>query len=223
MTSEAHRPIVEAAVASVREGKPFADVVAEALGSAAEAAPSPVWEELGGVDTAADVAKAAPWLARQFQDRPPPDDLSGLWFSINLVRGAVPGRNEAVVALSGGPGYPEEGWLAKQTWDAAGYAPAAGLRRLLPSVAAESAEVRALVSGPVVFAYALGLAVALLDAVDAAAALGARERLGVAVGVPDGDTVHLGELTAAGLDRSQARLEAAPEPEPEPEETPAPE
>lgn len=215
MTAEAHRRLLEAAVASVAAGNSIADVVADILRLAAEEAPSEAWDRLAALDPAADVATAAPWLQRQFENRPMPDDVTGLWFGIYLVRGPVPGRFEAFVALSGDSAWPDTAWPTKAAWETAGYPPAAGLRSLLPSTAGDPDEVRALVRGPVVFAWSLALVAAMVDDLDAAAAVGGRERLGVVVGVPDGDTAVLGELTAGGLDRSGARLEPLPQPEPE--------
>jgi len=203
MSSDLHDRILDAAVASVRAGNPLADVLAEVVALAAAEAPSPAWEAIAAVDTAADVAKAVPWFVRQFEERPAPDDLAGIWFGMYVVRGNSPGRTEAATALSGGPGFPDAGWLADQNWDAAGYVPAAGLRSLMPLAAAEEPDVRAIVAGPVVFAYTLALAAELVDG-GGAAVLGERSQLGVVVGVPDAGTVVLGVLTPGGLDRSTA-------------------
>ncbi|HET7488786.1 MAG TPA: hypothetical protein VFJ85_12730 [Acidimicrobiales bacterium] len=216
----AHRALLEAAVSSIAAGKPFSEVVGDVLRLAAEEAPSDAWDALAALDTAADVATATPWLQRQFDNRPMAAEVNGIWFGIFIVRGAGPGRNEAFIGLSGDVGYPDTTWPseAKPAWETAGFPPAPGLRSLLPSTAGESDEVRALVAGPVVFAWALGLVAAMADGVDAAAALGDRPVLGVVAGVPGGATAVLGELTAAGFDRSAARLELEPEPEAEPEE-----
>lgn len=196
--------LLDAAVASTRAGNAFADVVGEVIASAAAEVPSPVWDDLAATDTAADVAGARPWLLRQFEERPLPDGLTSLWFGLYVVRSSSPGRFEAMVGLSGGPGLPEPGWTSNRTWDAAGYAPAPGLRALLPLTPTEEVDVRGLVAGPVVFAYSLCLVAAVLDAPTAAQILGGRPQLGVIVGVPDGDSVDLGILTTEGLDRSSA-------------------
>jgi len=203
MSSDLHDRILDAALASVMAGQSLADVLAEVVALAAAEAPSPVWEAIAAVDTGADVAKAVPWFVRQFEERPAPDDLAGIWFGIYVVRGNSAGRTEAATALSGGSGFPDAGSLADQSWEAAGYVPAAGLRSLMPLAAAEEPDVRAIVAGPVVFAYTLGLAAAMAEG-GAEAALGGRPQLGVVVGVPDAVTVVLGVLTAAGLDRSSA-------------------
>ncbi|MGI8685171.1 MAG: hypothetical protein ACR2MO_08815 [Acidimicrobiales bacterium] len=209
MSSDLHDRILDAAVASVRAGNPLADVLAEVVALAAAEAPSPAWEAIAAIDTAADMTKALPWFVRQFEERPAPDDLAGIWFGMYVVRGNSPGRTEAATALSGGPGFPDAGWLADHNWDAAGYVPAAGLRSLMPLAAAEEPDVRAIVAGPVVFAYTLALAAELVDG-GGAAVLGERSQLGVVVGVPDAGTVVLGVLTPGGLDRSTAaRVEPA--------------
>lgn len=211
MTTDLHARLVDAAVASVRSGTPLADVVGEVVGLASAEMPSHVWDDILAVDVAADLAKATPWLARQPEERPLPADTSGFLFGLYVVRGAVPGFFEATVAWSAGPGYPDPNWMAEQNWDAAGYIPASGLRSLMPLVAEESLELRALVAGPVVFAYALGLVAAGLDGVDPGPILGTRPSLGVVVGIPKGETVILGALTPGGLDRSNAsRADPAP-------------
>lgn len=207
--------ILDAAVAAVAAGKPLADVVGEATSLAAADVPSPAWDTIAALDTAADVTKASPWLARQFELRPMADDITGVWFGLYQVRGAVPGRAEAFVNLSGGSGFPDPAWPTGRTWETAGYAPAPGLRSILPLTAEESPEARALVAGPVVFAYSLALVAALLDTLDAAAALGTKDQLGVVVGDPEGESVVLGVLTAGGLDRSGAARVERPAPEAE--------
>lgn len=204
MTSDRHSRLLDAAMASVQAGLTLAAVVGEVVGLASAEAPSPVWDAIRASDTAADVAKATPWLLRQFEERPLPEDLSWLWFGLYVVRSASPGRTDAMVALSGGPGLPEPGWRSNRTWDAAGYAPAPALRALMPLAADEEAEVRALVAGPVVFAYSLALVADILDVVGPGI-LGGRTQLDVVVGVPDAETVVLGVLTPAGLDRSGLR------------------
>ena len=213
MSTDLDARLLHATLAAVKAGKPFADVVGEVLGLAAAERPSPAWDTLAATDTAADVAKAIPWLLRQFEERPLPDDLSWLWFGLYVVRSSSPGRLDAMVGLSGGAALPEPGWTSNRTWDAAGYAPAPGLRAVLPLASAEDADVRAVVAGPVVFAYSLALVAAMLDGAGAAQVLGARPQLEVVVGVPDGETVVLGVLTPDGLDRSGLhRVEAtAPE------------
>lgn len=210
MSADLHARLLDAAVASTRAGTPFADVVREVIAAAAAEVPSPVWDDLAATDTAIDVAGARPWLLRQFEERPLPDGLSSLWFGLYVVRSSSPGRLDAMVGLSGGPGLPEPGWTSNRTWDAAGYAPAPGLRALLPLTPTEEVDVRGLVAGPVVFAYSLGLVAAVLDAATAARILDGRPPLRVIVGVPDGQAVDLGVLTADGLDRSSAaRVEPA--------------
>ena len=211
MTSDSHARLLDAAVGALRSGKPCADLVGEVVGLAAAEAPSPVWDAIAATDIAADVARTRPWFLRQFEERPPPADLTGLWFGLYVVRGAGPGRTEATVALSGGPGFPDPAWLTNQTWEVAGYLPTAGLRGLLPLAAAEEPEVRALVAGPVVFAYSMALAAAVVDDPGASVILGDRPQLGVVVGLPGGDTVVAGVLTAGGFDRSGAhRVETPP-------------
>lgn len=210
MSADLHARLLDAALASTRAGKPFADVVGEVIGLAAAEQPSPVWDALAATDTAADVAGARPWLVRQFEERPTPGDLASLWFGLYVVRSSSPGRLDAMVGLSGGPGLPEPGWTSSRSWDAAGYAPAPGLRALLALAVDEESEVRATVPGPIVFAYSLGLVAAVLDAGPAAQVLGDHPQLQVIVGVPDGATVELGVLTADGFDRSGLhRLEPA--------------
>lgn len=211
MTSDLHTQMVDAAIASVGAGKPLAEVLGDVIALAEAEVPSPAWGALAATDTEADVASGTPWLVRQFQERPMADDVDGLLFGLYVVRSPVPGRTEAVVAMSGGAGFPEPAWLASQPWQTAGYVPALGLRALQPLTAEEDAEVRAVVAGPVVFAYALALVAAVLAGLDAPAVLGDRERMGVAVGVPGGETVVLGDLTSAGLDVSGLhRLDPAP-------------
>ena len=203
MSSDLHDRILDAAVASVRAGSPLADVLAEVVVLAAAEAPSPVWEAIAALDTGDDVTKAVPWFVRQFEERRPADDLAGIWFGMYVVRGNSPGRTEAATALSGGPGFPDAGWLSNQTWETPGYVPAVGLRSLLPLAADAEPDVRTVVAGPVVFAYALALVADVVDAA-AAAALAARPPLGVVVGVPGGEAVVLGTAGAGGLDRSSA-------------------
>ena len=212
MADDLHDRILDAAVAAVAAGKPVADVVSEATGLAAAEVPAPAWDAIAALDTAADVAKASPWLARQFEARPMADDITGLWFGLYQVRGSVPGMFEAFVNLSGGAGFPDPAWPSGRTWETAGYAPAPGLRSLLPLTAGEEPEARALATGPVVFAYALGLVAALVDTLDPAAALGDKPQLGVVVGDPEGDSVVLGVLSATGLDRSTAARVERPAP-----------
>lgn len=210
MSTDLDARLLDAALASIRSGKPFADVVGEVIGLAAAAMASPVWDALAATDTATDVAKAIPWLLRQFEERPVPDDLASLWFGLYVVRSVSPGRLDAMVGLSGGPGRPEPDWTITRTWDAAGYAPAPGLRALLALAAAEEADLRAVVAGPVVFAYSLGLVAAMLDGTDAAQILPGRPHVEVVVGVPEGAAVVLGVLTPEGLDRSGlCRIELA--------------
>ena len=209
MSSDLDARLLDTALASIRAGKPFADVFGEVLGLAAAEMPSPAWDALAATDTATDVAKAIDWVQRQFEERPQPDDMSWLWFGLYVVRSISPGRLDAMVGLSGGPGIPEPDWTITRTWDAAGYAPGPGLRALLSLVADEEPDLRALVAGPVVFAYSLALVAAILDTVGVQL-LGGRPQLGVVVGVPEGEMVELGVLTPAGLDRSGLRrLESA--------------
>ena len=203
MSTDLTDRILDAALASVRAARPLPEVLGEVVAMAAADAPSPAWDAIAATDTAADVAKAVPWFVRQFEERPPPDDLAGIWFGLYVVRGNSPGRFEAMAALSGGPGFPDPGWLADQTWEAAGYIPAPGLRALMPLAAAEDGDVRAIVGGPVVLAYTVALVAAVVEG-GAAAALGKRPQLGVAVGVPDGETIVLGVLTTTSLDTSSA-------------------
>lgn len=211
MSSDLHSRLLDVATASVRAGQPFAAVVGEVVGLAATDMPSPTWEAIAGTDTAADVAKATPWLLRQFDERPPPADLSGLWCGLYVVRSSSPGRIDAMVAMSGGPGYPDPGWSSSQAWEAAGYVPAPGLRALLSLAAEEEPDVRAVVAGPVVFAYSLALVAAILDDVGSALLVGGLAQLGVVVGVPKAETVVLGVVTPDGLDRTDAhRVEPAP-------------
>ena len=212
MSTDLDTRIIDAVVAALAAGKPFADVVAEAVAMAEAEAPSEAWDAITALDTAADVASASPWLARQFETRPMPDDITGLWFGLYQVRGSVPGRFEAVVNLSGGTGYPDPAWPSGRTWETAGYAPAAGLRALLPLTADTPSEVRAVSTGPVVLAYSLALVAALVDTLDPAATLGGREQLGVVVGEPEGESVVLGVLTAGGLDRTKAARVERPAP-----------
>lgn len=209
MSSDLRDRILDAAVASVRAGRPLADVLAEAVALGAAEAPGDAWEAIAAVDTGADLGKAVPWFVRQFEDRPPSDDVSGIWFGMYVVRGNSPGRTEAATALSGGPGFPEAGWLGTQPWEPPGYVPAPGLRSLMPLAAGEGPDLRAVVAGPVVFAYTLGLVADIVDA-GGPGVLGTRSQLGVVVGPPDAETVVLGLLTPAGFDRSQAARVAAP-------------
>lgn len=202
MSSDLHDRILDAAVASVRAGRPLADVLAEVVTLAAAEVPSPAWEAIAALDTEADVSKAVPWFVRQFEERRPADDLAGVLFGMYVVRGNSPGRTEAATALSGGPGFPDAGWLANQTWETPGYVPAVGLRSLLPLAAGEEPDVRTVVAGPVAFAYTLALVADVVDG--AAAVLADRPPLGVVVGVPGGEAVVLGTVGAAGLDRSSA-------------------
>lgn len=204
--------ILDAALAAVAAGKPMADVVGEVTGLAAAEAPSPAWDTIAALDPAADVAKASPWLARQFETRPMADDITGLWFGLYQVRAAVPGMFEAFVNLSGGTRFPDPAWPAGRTWETAGYAPAPGLRSILPLTGGTPPEVRAVVAGPVVFAYSLALVATLVDGLDPAAALGTKEQLGLVVGDPEGESVVLGVLTAGGLDRSTAARVERPVP-----------
>lgn len=205
MTSDLPARLVDAAVASVRAGKPLADVFGEVVGLAAAEAPAPAWDDIATVDAAADVAKCVPWLQRQPEERPFPAGTSELWFGLYVVRGPVPGRFEATLALSAGPGFADPDWRLNQKWEAPGYLPALGLRSVMPLAAAEDDGVRAIVAGPVVFAYSLALAVAVLDGVDPARLLGSITSLGIAVGAPDGQTVTL-DLTPDGLDRSSTTI-----------------
>ena len=216
MASDLHNRILDAAVAAVAAGKALADVVGEATSLASAGAASEAWDAIAAVDSAADVASASPWLARQFETRPMPDDITGLWFGLYQVRGSAPGRFEAFVNLSGGTGYPDPAWPTGRTWETAGYAPAPGLRSILPLTADTPPEVRA-VAGPVVFAYSLALVAALVDTLDPAGALGAKDQLGVVVGEPEGESVVLGVLTAGGLDRSGTARVERPAPDEEPD------
>ena len=203
MSSDLHDHILDAAVASVRAGDPLTEILDQTVSLASAEVPAPAWEAIAATDTATDVAKGSSWFLRQFEERPPPDDLAGILFGLYVVRSNSPGRTEAAAALSGGPGFPDPAWLDDQNWEVAGYIPAPGLRALLPLAAAESPDVRAVVAGPVVFAYTLGLVAAVVDA-GGASAQGARPQLGVVVGVPDGETVVLGTLVSGGLDTSAA-------------------
>ena len=208
---------MDAALSELRAGKPFPEVVAGFLAAAAEEMPSPAWEALGATDLAADVKSATTWLARQFQERWPPPDLSGLRFGLYPVRGPRPGRVELVLALSGGSRYPDADWLSDLPWDPVGYAPTPGLRSLLPLAADAADDVRAVVREPLALVYAVGLVAATFDAVEVAGVVGDRPQLGVVAGFPDGDLVVVGVLTAGGLDRAMERV---PRPAP-PEEPPA--
>lgn len=204
MSSDLDARLLDAALASIRAGKPFADVFGEVLGLAGTEMPSPAWDALAATDTATDVAKGTAWVQRQFEERPQPDDMTWLWFGLYMVRSASPGRLDAMVGLSGGPAIPEPDWTITRSWDAAGYAPGPGLRALLSLAAGEEPDLRAVVAGPVVFAYSLALVAAILDCVGVQL-LDGRPQLGVVVGVPGGQTVELGLLTPAGLDRSGVR------------------
>ena len=197
---------MDAGLQALRAGKPFAEIFAEVLALAAEELPSPAWDALAATDVGADVEKATGWLLRQLEERWPPDDLSALRFGLHPVRGPRPGRVELVVALSGGPGFPDPSWLANQTWDPVGYAPTQGLRSLLPLAAEASEDVRAVVREPLALVYVAALAAATLDAVDPSRILGDRPQLGVAAGFVDGELVLIGILTAGGLERTVERI-----------------
>lgn len=195
--------LVDEATALVRAGEPFQAVFDRVVALAAEEQPSPVWEAIGAVDVAVDVDGTTAWLLRQFEARPPPDDLSALWLGLYEVRGPGPGRTEVFTAVSGGPGFPDPDWLAGRDWEPPGYAPAPGLRSLLPLAVAGGPEVTELVRSAVVLTYALGLTAAALDAVDPALVLAGRPALGVATGFSDGNVALVGILSATGLDRSR--------------------
>lgn len=194
--------IVEEATKLVRAGEPFQAVVGRVVELGAEMVPSPVWGAIGGVDSAADVDRATAWLLRQIESRPPPDDLAALWFALYEVRGSAPGRTEAFMAVSGTTRPPGPEWLSTKSWDPHGYAPAPGLRSLLPLAASGEPEVGELVRSAVVPAYGVGLTAAVLDAVDPGVVLAGRHHLVVATGPSEGEPVVVGDLTPAGLDRS---------------------
>lgn len=213
MRTELSDRLVDHAVRELRDGRSFPDVLASVLAEAADDLPSPAWEALAATDVAADVERAAGWLVRQLEERWPPADLSALRFGLFPVRGPRPGRTELVVALSGGPHFPDPAWLFDQTWDPVGYAPTPGLRALLPTVADEGDEVRGVVGRGLALAYVVGLVAGAVDAVDAARLLGSRPQLGVAAGFPGDEMILVGVLTAAGLDRTTMARIDQPQPD----------
>ena len=203
MTTDLAVQIVDEATASVRAGQPFQAVFDRVVALASEGLPSPAWDAIGSVDLAADVQRTTTWLLRQLDDRPPPEDLSALWFGLHEVRGPGPGRAEAVIAVSGGPGFPDPEWLKKKNWDPPGYVPAAGLRSMLPLSVPGGSEVRHLVGSAIVLSYGLGFTAAVVDGLDPARLLGGRPELGIATGFSDGNVALVGILTSSGLDRSR--------------------
>lgn len=203
MTTDLAVQLVDEATALVRSGEPFKTVHERVVALGAEGLPSPAWDDIAALDVGADVERTCAWLLRQIDERPPPDDLSGVWFGLYEVRGAVPGRFEAVAAVTGAPGFPDPDWLKGRNWEPPGYAPTTGLRSLLPLAFAGGPEVRGLVASAVVLAYGLGFTAAVVDAVDRAKLLAGRPELAVATGFADGNVALVGVLTPAGLDRSR--------------------
>jgi hypothetical protein len=194
--------LVLAALEPLRAGASFRAAFDAAVATGAAELPSPVWEVLGATDVDADIAAATPWLLRQCESRPPPEDMTAVWFGLHEVRGSGPGRVETFVAVNGGSGFPDPGWLNARSWDPPGYAPAPGLRSLLPATVDADPDVRQAVRAGLVLAYGVGLAAAVVESVDTAPLLAGRDRLEITTGFADGDVLLVGRLTATGLDRT---------------------
>lgn len=203
MTSDLAVQLVDEATGLVRSGQPFTAVFDRVVALGAEALPSPAWDDIAAIDVKADVDRTCAWLVRQIDERPPPDEMSGVWFGLYERRGSVPGRFEAVTAVTGAPGFPDPHWLDGRNWEPPGYAPAGGLSALLPFAFAGGPELRDLVASAVVLAYGLGFTAAVVDGVDQAKLLGGRAELAVATGFADGEVALVGILTPSGLDRSR--------------------
>lgn len=204
MTTDPTHRIVDAAATLVRSGTPFRELFDRVIALAAEELPSPAWEAIAGVDVGVDVDRTAAWFVRQLAERPPPDDVAALWFGLHQVRGPGPGKMEAVIAVTGAPGFGGPEWRKARSWEPPGYVPAAGLKSLLPLSVGGEPEARAVVATGVVLAYGLGFSAAVVESVGPERLLAGRSELAVATGFPDGDVVPVGTLTAAGLDRSSA-------------------
>lgn len=194
--------LVLAALEPVRAGDSFRAAFDAAIAAGAEELPSPAWEAVAAADVDADVAASTPWLLRQIENRPPPDDMTAVWFGLHEVRGSGPGRVETFVAVNGGSGFPDPDWLTARSWDPPGYAPTPGLRSLLPATVDADPAVRQAVRTGLVLAYGVGFAAAVIESVDPAQLLGGRAHLEVTTGFADGDVLLVGRLTPSGLDRT---------------------
>lgn len=199
--------VVVHAIELVAGGRSFDDIMDDTLGIADAACPCPIWSTIAAVDRSADVRALQGWMLDKLADHPEPSRLTGLWFGlyeIGPVEARYPTHAEAVLELSGGPGFPDDpDWLFKQDWYPGGYAPTPGLRSL-PRIAASSEDHFGLVSYAFVLVYSLGLVAAALDATDPPRVLRGADQLGIAVGFHDGDIAQLGVLTASGLNRSSS-------------------
>jgi hypothetical protein len=199
---------VERAIELLSKGQSFDDIMDDTLRIADAARPSPIWSTIASVDRNADVRALGSWSLDKLSEHPTPSRLTGLWFGLYEVSRddeAYPTGAEAVLELSGGPGFPDDpDWLFTQDWYPGGYAPTPGLRSLL-SIAASSEDHFKLVRYAIVLTYSLGLVAAALDAIDPSQVLRGADQLGIAVGFHDGDIAQLGVLSASGLDRSSLR------------------
>lgn len=198
--------MVDQALRSAKGGDSFEAILVRTLTAVEQARPSEVWSAIGDIDYLADVRALVDWIPAKLAEDPP-DDLSALWFGLYEVAGPDLSREstEAVLAVSGGPGYPNPDWLDDQTWYPGGYAPTPGLRSILPIAASGGSEIFSLASYVVVFSYVLGLVVTALGQVDRTRVLRRWARLGIAAGFHDGDIVDVGILTRTGFDRSNMR------------------
>ncbi|MGH9177747.1 MAG: hypothetical protein ACRD0N_04240 [Acidimicrobiales bacterium] len=194
--------LVLAALEPLRAGASFRAAFDAAVAVGAVELPSPVWEVVGATDVDADVSASTPWLLRQVENRPPPDDMTAIWFGLHEVRGSGPGRVETFVAVNGGAGFPDPGWLEAHSWDPPGYAPTPGLRSLLPATVDADPGVRRAVRTGLVLAYGAGYAAAVIEAVGPAHLLAGRDQLEITTGFADGDVLLVGRLTPSGLDRA---------------------
>ncbi len=205
--SELGGALVENALRASQADKTFETILAQALTTANGVLPSPVWDAIRTIDLRADVRGLTEWT-RQKLTEDPPHDLSALWFGLSEMGAAdrYPNDAEAVLQLSGGPGYPDDDeWPFKQNWRADGYAPTPGLRSLLQIGATGGDTVFGVVSYAIVFTYVVGLVTTALDDADPPVIRPEWPRLAIAAGFHDGDTAELGVLTGAGLDRSKTR------------------
>lgn len=138
-----------------------------------------------------DAAGIARWLARVFDEEPPPGSVTGLWFGL-YTRSFETGECGIALSVAGcgrapGPSW----WEGEMSWDpASGEAPSTVLR----SLCFDPGDEDAIVEQVVVQGYAALAVCAALRALPSEA----RRPLAVAFGFNAGDPLELGRLDADG-------------------------